>query len=166
MIRGISLPKVAWLALSALSTFLAGCEFYPPAIYVLPAHPPPIMYIVYDQPDGTPREFQGLSRVYRIPPSGVLCTQFTHRNGWILKQRAYIVSISDTNQLPVNFYSLGKRSNDVAFFVGGTRRIPKEVSANKWVDDGYATEMYYCLYRDYDSLINGSRFDTIPSCRN
>jgi hypothetical protein len=38
--------------------------------------------IVYDQERGTPTHYEGKKRIYQIPPSGVLKTQFTGSYGW------------------------------------------------------------------------------------
>lgn len=38
--------------------------------------------IIFNDPDGEPREYEGKSRVYEIPPSGVLRTQFPPNDGW------------------------------------------------------------------------------------
>jgi hypothetical protein len=71
------------LIILALSTFLisAGTFLYrnlthSPAIFLIPENFHGDLYVVYDQDHGTGQEFDGMSRLYRIPKTGILFTKF------------------------------------------------------------------------------------------
>ena len=52
-----------------------------PALFLLPPGFVGNVVVVYDQPRGQPPEYRAARRVYRIPPGGVLFTQFGPNNG-------------------------------------------------------------------------------------
>ncbi len=49
------------------------------------------MYVIYDEQIGEPKEYEGIRRVYRIPPTGVLFTKFPQTQG-IHNRRFYYVN--------------------------------------------------------------------------
>lgn len=56
--------------------------------------------IIFSQPDGAPREYKGGNRIYRIPSSGVLRTQFpTPRSGVVPAHFYYAVNDSVVAEL-------------------------------------------------------------------
>jgi hypothetical protein len=48
------------------------------------------IYVIYNQNDGQPKEYEGKRRVYRIPDNGILFTQFNDEYG-IIDQEYYFV---------------------------------------------------------------------------
>jgi hypothetical protein len=52
------------------------------ALYYLPNHFTGNAIVVFNQPDGTPAEYSEGRRVYRIPPNGILKSQFALNPGW------------------------------------------------------------------------------------
>jgi hypothetical protein len=72
------------LIILALSTFIASSGiylyhsfFHSPAECLIPAGCVGDVYIIYDQPNGAEQEYDGASRVYRIPSNGILFTKFS-----------------------------------------------------------------------------------------
>jgi hypothetical protein len=69
-----------------LACFLAafaGCiERAEPASHFVPSGYVGEVYIIFGVPDGAPPETRDGRRIYRIPPSGILRTQFPPTYGW------------------------------------------------------------------------------------
>lgn len=53
-----------------------------PELHLIPQGVEGPVLIVFNDPDGEPAEYEGESRVYEIPKSGVLRTQFSPNEGW------------------------------------------------------------------------------------
>jgi len=53
------------------------------AIYLLPENYVGSFYVIYNAPKGQPPKYEGDSRVYEIPTSGILITQMKPNEGWI-----------------------------------------------------------------------------------
>ena len=51
-------------------------------IYLLPNNYRGIIYIIFDQKNGAPKQYENGSRVYVIPRNGILKTQFRFNKGW------------------------------------------------------------------------------------
>ena len=56
-------------------TYLNAMEI--PERYLLPEDFRGVVYVVFDQENGQEKEYEGFHRVYRIPESGILFTQFS-----------------------------------------------------------------------------------------
>src|ERR1700683_2336232 len=85
------------LLILALFTFIASSVTYlyhnfcqSPAECLIPKGYCGDIYIIYDQPGGSAEEYDGNSRVYRIPPKGVLFTKFAMED-YIRDQQYYYV---------------------------------------------------------------------------
>jgi hypothetical protein len=82
LIIGLPYSFVGWTAVSAYSqpeTFLISKDFKG------------VIYIVHDDSLGEEKEFEGIRRIYRVPKTGVLFTQFPVTKG-ILTQDFYYIS--------------------------------------------------------------------------
>jgi hypothetical protein len=62
--------------LISAATFLYHNLTYSHAIFLIPDNFHGDLYVVYDQAHGTDQEFDGMSRLYRIPKTGILFTKF------------------------------------------------------------------------------------------
>lgn len=69
-----------------------------PAIYLIPDGYVGSLYIIFNAPNGQPPKYEGDSRVYEIPPSGVLVTQMDANEGWIESSRIQYFYVNDTNE--------------------------------------------------------------------
>jgi len=87
------------LIILALSTCIASSVIYlyhhflhSPAHCLISAGYRGDIYIIYDQPNGADEEYDGNSRVYRIPAHGVLFTKFSMETNTADQQYYYITS--------------------------------------------------------------------------
>ena len=55
-----------------------------PERYLIPKDFRGVVYVVSDQENGTEKEYEGIHRVYRIPESGILFTQFSQNEDVII----------------------------------------------------------------------------------
>ena len=72
-----------------------------PEIFILPEGYTGCVLVIFNQKNGQPIEYSGSSRVYRIPPSGILMSQFSTNKGWKDLPRFYYKKINDQNEIPV-----------------------------------------------------------------
>ncbi|MEZ7278048.1 hypothetical protein, partial [Pseudoalteromonas sp. 68 DY56-GL68] len=54
------------------------------------------LHVIFNAPNGKPPQYEGDSRVYDIPPSGVLVTQVDANAGWIESDKIKFFSVSRT----------------------------------------------------------------------
>jgi len=66
-------------------------SFTTPERYLIPENYRGPVYVIFNQKDGQTKEYEGNRRLYRIPSTGVLFTQFKDEQGWI-NQDYYLVS--------------------------------------------------------------------------
>lgn len=55
--------------------------FARPETFLVPDNFHGVVYVIYDEQNGNPKEYEGLRRVYRIPETGVLFTKFPQTQG-------------------------------------------------------------------------------------
>lgn len=90
------------------------------SIRLLPAGFTGSVFIIFNQADGVPKEYEGNKRVYRIPKSGVLKTQFKTKGGSKSIAAFYEDSNGKRSVLPVTIFSQYDRfsSNRVVWVEG------------------------------------------------
>jgi len=66
-------------------------SFTTPERYLIPDEYRGSVMVIFNQKDGQKKEYEGRRRLYRIPSTGVLFTQFKDEQGWI-DQDYYLVS--------------------------------------------------------------------------
>ena len=80
------LKLLVWIA-AGLGLFVAYWGWYmlglnnAQEVFIVPHNFRGIVYILFDQPEGAPTEYDWLKRVYRIPSSGLLRTRFSLQEG-------------------------------------------------------------------------------------
>ncbi|MGB7070288.1 MAG: hypothetical protein WBD22_12405 [Pyrinomonadaceae bacterium] len=78
--------KIIGLAVLALllgvGVYVWKTEIGDDEIFVLPEGYRGVVLIFYDQKEGEPKKYERGKRVYKIPRSGILKTQFSHDEGW------------------------------------------------------------------------------------
>jgi len=62
--------------------FISSCDIADNEKYFVPENFNGRVLILFNRADGTPKEYDGWTRVYRIPEDGVLKTQFAPNEGW------------------------------------------------------------------------------------
>jgi len=70
-------------------TFLNAIEM--PERYLIPEDFRGTVYVVFDQDNGKEKEYEGIHRIYRIPESGILFTQFSQNEDVYSFQEFYFV---------------------------------------------------------------------------
>ncbi|GEM_PF-4478676 len=86
------------------TTFVYRHFSHSPSICLLPEGYTGEVYIVFDQPNGAEEEYDGNSRVYRIPTTGVLFTRFSPEN-YTHEQQYYFASSSGNKQRIISISS-------------------------------------------------------------
>ncbi|MFK3858104.1 DUF6843 domain-containing protein [Pseudoalteromonas rhizosphaerae] len=69
-----------------------------PVIYLIPENYVGSLYIIFNAPNGHPPKYEDGSRVYEIPPSGILVTQMDANEGWIENSQIQYFEVSNTNE--------------------------------------------------------------------
>ncbi|RZF84824.1 hypothetical protein EXT46_03075 [Pseudoalteromonas sp. CO325X] len=91
-----------------------------PTIYLIPEGYVGSLYIVFNAPNGQPPKYEGNSRVYHIPPSGVLVTQMDANEGWIASDKIQFFSVSiNGNRKPISEVSKSTPDNKRAVYFAG-----------------------------------------------
>jgi hypothetical protein len=84
---------------------LVGYSFYnsftTPQRYLIPDNYKGPVVIVFNQKDGQKKEYEGLRRLYKIPSTGVLFTQFKEEQDWINQDYYYVSSNGQRKKLGV-----------------------------------------------------------------
>jgi hypothetical protein len=79
----IAIP-IGFVAYSFYNSFTAPERYLIPENYIGP------VIVIFNQKDGQPKEYEGKRRLYRIPLTGVLFTQFKDEQGWINQDYYYV----------------------------------------------------------------------------
>ncbi|MCF7498515.1 hypothetical protein [Pseudoalteromonas sp. L1] len=91
-----------------------------PTIYLIPEGYVGSLYIVFNAPNGEPPKYEGDSRVYNIPPSGVLVTQMDANEGWIESNKIQFFSVSTNgDRKPISEVSESTPDNKRAVYFAG-----------------------------------------------
>lgn len=94
-------------------------------IIVVPKNYKGYIIIVFNQEDGVPAKYEGKKRVYEIPQSGVLRTQFKVNDGGREFAEYYYDKIAPENKLP-SFVEIKKVPTDtVVGFMGANGTVKK-----------------------------------------
>lgn len=89
------------IGLSVVFNFLGCKQKGEQEIYLLPKGYTGHVLIILNQKDGAPKKYEGKARVYEIPETGVLKTQFSNNEGWTEFPQFYYDRIDKQNQIPV-----------------------------------------------------------------
>ena len=111
------------LLVGFIVTFLSSCtevKKREPATYLIPEGYVGALYIVFNAPNGQPPKYEGHSRVYHIPPSGVLVTQMDANEGWSESSEIKYFSVSQSGKrVPISAVSEDTPDNTRALYSGG-----------------------------------------------
>jgi|SRR6218665_26757 len=81
--------------------------------------------IIFNQKGGTPVKYEGKKRMYEIPRSGILKTQFNVNDGWREFAEYYYEKVMSENKLP-SFTELKKVPVDtIVGFMGASGTVKK-----------------------------------------
>ena len=111
------------LTIGFMISFLSSCtevKKREPAIYLIPEEYVGSLYIVFNAPNGKPPKYEGNSRVYHIPPSGVLVTQMDANEGWSESSEIKYFSVSKSGKrTPMYESSENTPKTERTVYVGG-----------------------------------------------
>ena len=111
------------LTIGFMISFLSSCtevKKREPAIYLIPEEYVGSLYIVFNAPNGEPPKYEGDSRVYDTPPSGVLVTQMDANEGWIESDKIQFFSVSTNgDRKPISEVSESTPDNKRAVYFAG-----------------------------------------------
>ncbi len=95
----------------AVFAFGGGCKKMVPETHILPYGYKGDVYIFFNQNEGKPVEYEGKTRIYRIPKSGILRTKFKPNSGWIdSKEHLNFYYERNDSMLLLNKYISGRDS--------------------------------------------------------
>ena len=104
--------------------FCLGCSRPEKEIYFIPEGYTGIVYVIYDQKKGSPKEYQSgyfKIRIYNIPESGILKTQFEPNYGGFSKGDKGFVYIDKRSRITKN---LNWTSSQVHYVLEDRRKYP------------------------------------------
>lgn len=113
---------------------LFGCDSGEQEIIVVPKEYKGYVLIIFNQKNGSPKKYEGKKRVYEIPQSGVLKTQFTGNMGWREFPEYYYEKVAPENKLP-SFGEIKKVPMDtVVGFMGANGTVKKSVDSEERIE--------------------------------
>jgi hypothetical protein len=101
------------MKMSVLSLFIAllgfaSCQTVETEHYLIPQGFTGRVTIVFDQKNGVPTKYEGRTRIYEIPSSGILLTQFHYDGGWIDHHYFYVDNTGKRIGLSIFKYEYNK----------------------------------------------------------
>jgi hypothetical protein len=116
------MKKILYFCILILVLF-TGCESGEKEILIVPRNFHGYILILYNQEAGSPEEYDGSKRVYKIPDNGILRTQFKYNSGWRYPSEYYYEKKLPSNMLQ-SFLQLEKVPQDtVVGFMGSSGSI-------------------------------------------
>jgi hypothetical protein len=76
-------------------------SFTTPETYLIPENYKGPVFVIFNQTDGQPKEYEGRRRLYRIPSTGVLFSEFKDEQGWINQEYYYVTATGQRKKLGV-----------------------------------------------------------------
>jgi hypothetical protein len=134
-----------------ISLFFTSCDILENEVFILPNNFTGYILVIFDQKDGKPKMNYGMSRVYEIPASGILRTQFDSKTGWRTFPQFYYGGISDKNKILYCLESDSLNLTSVKAFGGSVGSLNKDLEGNEVIR--------YCLYYVGNELQIDSAFE-------
>lgn len=117
-----------------LSCFcLIGCSKREETIYVLPPNYTGYIVVIHGQPNGEKEIYENNKRVYRIPNSGILKTQFEADYGWSEFPEFYYGEIVPAKKIPYKYDLKDVPTNEVVSYGGSTGTANKNLEGTEAV---------------------------------
>ena len=102
------LTKNSWklkLAVVGIPLTFVAISFYnsftTPETYIIPENYKGPVIVIFNQKVGQPKEYEGRRRLYKIPATGVLFSQFKDEQGWIDQEYYYVTPTGQRKKLGV-----------------------------------------------------------------
>ena len=117
-----------------ISLMLFSCDSGEQEIIVIPKEYKGYVLIIFNQKDGNPIKYEGKKRVYEIPQSGILKTQFKSNDGWREFTEYYYEKIAPENKLS-SFAEIKKVPKDtIVGFMGANGTVKKSADSEEWIE--------------------------------
>lgn len=81
--KALAAIVVALTALTGIYAAYSALTHAEPELYILQPGQRGLVVVVFDVPNATVREYLGETRVYRVPKSGILVSEFPRNDGWL-----------------------------------------------------------------------------------
>jgi hypothetical protein len=142
-----AMSNLIWIF--SLLQFVTGCSQRPePETYLIPYGFKGKVNVIFNQPKGAAVKYDNGRRLYEIPPSGILLTQFKNEEGIINHEFYYIDSIGKRTQLKI---LSDNEKNDIGDAVGVYRDGTVGVIGN-------SNDSKSLLYQEF-YVTNGREFE-------
>lgn len=113
---------------------LFSCDSGEQEIIVIPKEYKGYVLIIFNQKDGNPIKYEGKKRVYEIPQSGILKTQFKSNDGWREFTEYYYEKIAPENKLS-SFAEIKKVPKDtIVGFMGANGTVKKSAESEERIE--------------------------------
>lgn len=116
--------KNIFLILFSSIYFFASCQTAEPETFIIPDGYKGKVMIVFEKPNGVTPKFERNRRIYEIPKSGILVTQFKINEGFMNRQFYYIDSFNQ--RIPIKYFKNEKEAeltSEVGIFYSGTAGV-------------------------------------------
>jgi hypothetical protein len=115
----------------ALTTFFS-CSTAEEEIYILPKNYTGYVILIYNQEDGAEKKYMDDKRVYEIPSSGILRTQFEPNTGWAEFSEFYYENIN-SKKIPYTYEFEELDDNNVVAYGGTTGTANRDLAGTSVV---------------------------------
>ncbi|CAM4134044.1 DUF6843 domain-containing protein [Pseudoalteromonas ostreae] len=138
-----------------------------PAIYLIPDGYVGSLYIIFNAPNGQPPKYEGDSRVYEIPPSGVLVTQMDVNEGRIESNKLrfyYVNKIGDRTPITERITSTihdtpeNRKDKKIIIFGGGLGEVEP-------INNCQINDQSFVIGRKSDLLDSKNMFDIFDAIK-
>lgn len=126
--------KTNMMMLIILVLKLISCNFNDGEIFVLPKNYKGYVVVIFNQKNGSSPKFENGKRLYEIPSSGILKTQFKGNYGLKDIPEYYFEKIADENKI-VSYTEYDKIPlNTIVGFIGANGTANKDLEGKKTVE--------------------------------
>ena len=109
------------------------CQTGEPAIFVLPEGYTGYVIIIYDQENGVAQKYKDKSRLYEIPETGILKTQFKNNPGWTDFPKFYYKKVTSENQLSFTMDAKNLPADTIVAFGGSSGYVSKDIEGKEGI---------------------------------
>lgn len=144
-------PMFNLIWMFSLLQFMTSCKQQPePETYLIPYGLKGKVNVIFNQPNGASVKYENGRRLYEIPESGILLTQFKDEDGLVNHQYYYVDSTGNRQPLKIVLEADNNNANEVGIFRDGTVGVygssdnPKSLKYQEfYVTDAKDFESYF-----------------------
>ncbi|MGY0408754.1 MAG: DUF6843 domain-containing protein [Polaribacter sp.] len=117
---------------------ISSCSTGEKEIYLLPKDYTGYIVLIFNQEDGAEKKYEGDKRVYEIPSSGILKTQFKPNSGWSELSEFYYEN-SNSKKIPYTYEFKELKADSVVVYGGTTGTANRDLEGTSVI----RFSMYY-----------------------